>query len=183
MTWHRRSNNKRKQRIYQSFQEKISFENNFPRPQRTYSKTPSSVIFRQKVLVSQKKFPMEINTPAIVYMTKLFRCLPKREKGWSQFRCERNILRIAAKNHINHIIIHHISLLACDWSKRITRLHTPQQKQENIRRDTSPKWYSSTVKPYVNDNKSVRSNLILDNRAFRSCYRWRDMFVCLFVCS
>lgn len=134
MTWHRRSNNKRKQRIYQSFQEKISFENNFPRPQRTYSKTPSSVIFRQKVHVSQKN--LKINTPAIVYMTKLFRCLPKREKGWSQFRCERNILRIAAKNHINHIIIHHISLLAYDWSKRITRLHMPLQKLENIRGDT-----------------------------------------------
>lgn len=79
---------------------------------------------------------MEINTPPIVYMTKLFRCLPKREKGRSQFRCGRNILRIAAKNHINHIIIHHISLLACDWSKRITRLHIPQQKQENIRGET-----------------------------------------------
>lgn len=136
MTWHRRSNNKRKQRIYQSFQEKISFENNFPRPQRTYSKTPSSVFFKTKGTCQPEKFPMEINTPAIVYMTKLFRCLPKREKGWSQFRCERNILRIAAKNHINHIIIHHISLLAYDWSKRITRLHMPLQKLENIRGDT-----------------------------------------------
>lgn len=71
------------------------------------------------------------------------------------------------------LIIHHISLLLCNWSKCIMWPYMPRVRLGNIQ------IYPSDILQFSKVTSTTISQINQDKKAFYGCYRRRFMFVCL----